>query len=107
MKKAKAKIVVSGRLDLVPKEVREACIEAMEKTKENAGKVVLNVCLAYSGAGGIRWRAWKKNTTKKRGSKDERRERRREDKKTVLLRRQRKSNNTCASRDSRIAGRRA
>ena len=110
VKKAKAKIVVSGRLDLVPKEVREACIEAMEKTKENAGKVVLNVCLAYSGAEEFGRAVWrdveeehneKSGGVKTKGESDEERMKRR-----FYYGDREKSNNTCASRDSRIAGRR-
>tara|TARA_B100001540_G_scaffold171088_1_gene151123 strand:+ start:132 stop:1037 length:906 start_codon:yes stop_codon:yes gene_type:complete len=110
VKKAKAKIVVSGRLDLVPKEVREACIEAMEKTKENAGKVVLNVCLAYSGAEEFGRAVWrdveeehneKSGGVKTKGESDEERIKRR-----FYYGDREKSNNTCASRDSRIAGRR-
>ena len=110
VKKAKAKIVVSGRLDLVPKEVREACVEAMEKTKENAGKVVLNVCLAYSGAEEFGRAVWrdveeehneKSGGVKTKGESDEERMKRR-----FYYGDREKSNNTCASRDSRIAGRR-
>ena len=111
VKKAKAKIVVSGRLDLVPKEVREACIEAMEKTKENAGKVVLNVCLAYSGAEEFGRAVWrdveeehneKSGGVKTKGESDEERMKRR-----FYYGDREKSNNTCANRDSRRRNRRS
>ncbi len=113
VKKAKAKIVVSGRLDLVPKEVRDACVEAMEKTKENAGKVVLNVCLAYSGAeefGRAVWRDVEEEQNEKSGGVKTKGESDEERMKRLFYygeRRDReKSNNTYASRDSRTAGRR-
>jgi len=49
VRKANARIVISGRMDLLSEEVREACAYAMEETKRG-GDVVLNICLAYSGA---------------------------------------------------------
>ena len=49
VRKANARILISGRMDLLSKEVREACAYAMEETKRG-GDVVLNICLAYSGA---------------------------------------------------------
>jgi undecaprenyl pyrophosphate synthase len=49
VRKANARILISGRMDLLREEVREACAYAMEETKRG-GDVVLNICLAYSGA---------------------------------------------------------
>jgi len=72
VRNANARIVISGRLDAVSEEVRAACVYAMEETrrnrrdeKEEAGRrggdektVVLNICLAYSGAEEFGSAAW-------------------------------------------------
>ena len=68
VRNANARIVISGRLDALSEEVRQACVYAMEETRRNARRdkiqeetghtrggekektVVLNICLAYSGA---------------------------------------------------------
>jgi undecaprenyl pyrophosphate synthase len=75
VRNANARIVISGRLDALREEVRQACVYAMEETRrtswrderEEAGGrrggekekiVVLNICLAYSGAEEFGSAAW-------------------------------------------------
>ena len=75
VRNANARIVISGRLDALSEEVRQACVNAMEETRrtswrdekeETGGRrggekekiVVLNICLAYSGAEEFGSAAW-------------------------------------------------
>ena len=76
VRNANARIVISGRLDALSEEVRQACVYAMEETRrtswrdereETGGRrfrgekektVVLNICLAYSGAEEFGSAAW-------------------------------------------------
>ena len=76
VRNANARIVISGRLDALSEEVRQACVYAMEETRRNARRdeiqeetgntrggekektVVLNICLAYSGAEEFGSAAW-------------------------------------------------
>lgn len=44
----KGKIVISGDITPIRESTRKACLEAMEKTKDNDG-YILNVCLNYGG----------------------------------------------------------
>jgi undecaprenyl diphosphate synthase len=42
------RIIISGRIDELPGDLPEACVEAMNKTKKGSGGI-LNLCLNYGG----------------------------------------------------------
>jgi ditrans,polycis-polyprenyl diphosphate synthase len=92
VRNANARIVISGRLDALSEEVRQACVYAMEETRRNARRdeiqeetghtrggekektVVLNICLAYSGAeefGSAAWAATEEEEEEEEEEEDE------------------------------------
>ena len=88
VRNANARIVISGRLDALSEEVRQACVYAMEETRrtswrderEEAGGrrggekekiVVLNICLAYSGAEEFGSAAWAATEEEEEEEEDE------------------------------------